>query len=71
MQIKLTVQEIHRKPDDVDADGVTRKKRYTLVVMPEGGKLEHRASDGAFLIHGVGQAAVDLLDIGAVITLKD
>ncbi len=71
MQIKLTVQEIHRKPDDLDTDGVTKKKRYTLVVTSEGGKLEYRPADGAFLLHGIGQNAVDALDIGAQITLRD
>ncbi len=72
MQLKLTVQEIHRKPDDApDTEGGPKKKRYTLVVASEGGKLEYRPADGAFLLHGVGQNAVDALDIGSVITLKD
>lgn len=70
MQIKMRVQEIHRKPDDVEGDG-TKKKKYTLVVVPEGGKLEYRPSDGAWLIHNVGQNAVDALDIGSEIILKD
>lgn len=71
MQLKLTVQEIHRKPDDVEADGTTKKKRYTLVVTSEGGKLEYRPADGAFLLHGCCQEHIDALDIGSVITLKD
>lgn len=72
MQLKFTMQEIHRKPDVavVDELGVTTKNKcYTLVVTTDG-KLEYDPKTGRFLIHGCGQALVDGLDIGSVITLN-